>query len=285
MKNNKEYSDWFDDDFEVTYEEDYRAAGDAYHTSGDTREYKSSGQDTYSSDETVYMDSEKYNRYLAGYDRNDYDDNNDDDLYSDERHSSRRSSGRDDSDYDMDDRDDRRRSSRRRRGKGVPLAAPIRKGGRALSKLAQAIVRSLTAILIIATSVYVTWTFWRASTPYGDIMDMIENRQPTMTMAAYLSCVAIFILFESISLIWSMTKVRVRDGYTSWKEDAGRGITSFIIVFAVSYLAFFISPLLPDSPEIIYGLKGALDVYGSMHNVLLGLCAAGIISCLVRKYL
>lgn len=285
MKNNKEYSDWFDDDFEVTYEEDYRAAGDAYRTSGDTREYKSSGQDTYSSDETVYMDSEKYNRYLAGYDRNDYDDNNDDDLYSDERPSSRRSSGRDDSDYDMDDRDDRRRSSRRRRGKGVPLAAPIRKGGRALSKLAQAIVRSLTAILIIATSVYVTWTFWRASTPYGDIMDMIENRQPTMTMAAYLSCVAIFILFEFISLIWSMTKVRVRDGYTSWKEDAGRGITSFIIVFAVSYLAFFISPLLPDSPEIIYGLKGALDVYGSMHNVLLGLCAAGIISCLVRKYL
>ena len=77
----------------------------------------------------------------------------------------------------------------------------------------------------------------------------------------------------------------MRDGYTSWKEDAGRGITSFIIVFAVSYLAFFISPLLPDSPEIIYGLKGALDVYGSMHNVLLGLCAAGIISCLVRKYL
>lgn len=285
MKNNKEYSDWFDDDFEVTYEEDYRAAGDAYRTSGDTREYKSSGQDTYSSDETVYMDSEKYNRYLAGYDRNDYDDNNDDDLYSDERHSSRRSSGRDDSDYDMDDRDDRRRSSRRRRGKGVPLAAPIRKGGRALSKLAQAIVRSLTAILIIATAVYVTWTFWRASTPYGDIMDMIENRQPTMTMATYLSCVAIFILFEFISLIWSMTKVRVRDGYTSWKEDAGRGITSFIIVFAVSYLAFFISPLLPDSPEIIYGLKGALDVYGSMHNVLLGLCAAGIISCLVRKYL
>ena len=285
MKNNKEYSDWFDDDFEVTYEEDYRSAGDAHHTSGDTREYKSSGQDTYSSDETVYMDSEKYNRYLAGYDRNDYDDDNDDDLYSDERHSSRRSSGRDDSDYDMDNRDDRRRSSRRRRGKGVPLAAPIRKGGRALSKLAQAIVRSLTAILIIATAVYVTWTFWRASTPYGDIMDMIENRQPTMTMAAYLSCVAIFILFEFISLIWSMTKVRVRDGYTSWKEDAGRGITSFIIVFAVSYLAFFISPLLPDSPEIIYGLKGALDVYGSMHNVLLGLCAAGIISCLVRKYL
>ena len=88
MKNNKEYSDWFDDDFEVTYEEDYRAAGDAYHTSGDTREYKSSGQDTYSSDETVYMDSEKYNRYLAGYDRNDYDDNNDDDLYSDEKRKS-----------------------------------------------------------------------------------------------------------------------------------------------------------------------------------------------------
>lgn len=104
-------------------------------------------------------------------------------------------------------------------------------------------------------------------------------------MAAYLSCVLIFLLFEFISLIWSMTRVRVRDGYNSWKEDTGRGLTSFVIVFAFSYAAFFISPLIPNSPEIIYGLKGGLNVYGSMHNVLLGLCSAGVISCLVRKYL
>ncbi len=52
----------------------------------------------------------------------------------------------------------------------------------------------------------------------------------------------------------------------------------------LSYLAFLFSPFLPDAPEAVYGLKGAFDVYGSMHNVLFGLCAAGVISCIVRKY-
>lgn len=292
--NNKDYSDWFDDDFEVTYEEDYGNAGNIYDSAGDTREFKNRDRNALSSDETVYMDSEKYNPYLAGYDE-DYDDNNyDDDYnvydsgYSDrKRRVGRNFSGRssDWNDSDTDNRNARKRSSRRKRGNGVPLAAPIRRGGRVLSRLAQAVVRSLTAVLIIATAAYVTWTFWRASTPYGDIMEMIETKQPTMTMAAYLSCVLIFLLFEFISLIWSMTRVRVRDGYNSWKEDTGRGLTSFVIVFAFSYAAFFISPLIPNSPEIIYGLKGGLNVYGSMHNVLLGLCSAGVISCLVRKYL
>lgn len=47
----------------------------------------------------------------------------------------------------------------------------------------------------------------------------------------------------------------------------------------------WINRFLPETPDIIYGLKGGLEVYGSMHNVLFGLCAAGIISCLIRKYL
>ena len=95
---------------------------------------------------------------------------------------------------------------------------------------------------------------------------------------------SLFLFFEFISLLWSMTRVRVRDGVSSWREDTGRGLWSFILVFAVSYAAFLFSPLLPDSPEVIYGVKGALDVYGSLHNVLFGLCAAGVISCLIRKY-
>ena len=43
-----------------------------------------------------------------------------------------------------------------------------------------AVVRSLTAILILAIIVYVTYTFWRASTPYGDIMEMIRTQQPSI---------------------------------------------------------------------------------------------------------
>ena len=82
-----------------------------------------------------------------------------------------------------------------------------------------------------------------------------------------------------------MTRVRVRDAGGVWKEDTGRGLTSFLIVFAASYLAFLFNRFIPSSPEVLYGLKGALLVYGSMHNTLLGLCAAGVASCLVRRYL
>ena len=95
---------------------------------------------------------------------------------------------------------------------------------------------------------------------------------------------AIFLLFEFISLLWSMTKVRVRDGGDTWKEDTGRGLFSFLLVFLSSYLSFLLYRLLPESPEFLYGLKGALEVYGSMHNALFGLCAAGVVSCLIRRY-
>jgi len=95
----------------------------------------------------------------------------------------------------------------------------------------------------------------------------------------------IFLLSEFIALLWSMTKVRVRDQWGVHKEDTGRGLNSFLLVFLTSYAAFWINRFLPETPDIIYGLKGGLEVYGSMHNVLFGLCAAGIISCLIRKYL
>lgn len=269
MKKENNFSDIFDDDFEVTYEED----GDMTLDMSDRTE--------------TLTDMDRYSRSSARQARRAYDiDEEEDSDYEYERNS-RRNARRD---YDRSSRQDhdreqepRRRRSSRRRG-GVHLAAPIRKGGRALSRLSSAAVRSLTAILIIGITVYVCWTFWRASAPYGDIEETVRTRTPSMTLAAYLSVVAIFVLFQLISLLWSMTKVRVRDGYTTWKEDTGRGLFSFIFVFAASYLCFLLNRLVPESPEILYGLKGAMEVFGSMHNVLLGLCSAGVISCLVRKY-
>ena len=115
-------------------------------------------------------------------------------------------------------------------------------------------------------------------------MESVQNSRISPTLAAYLCAPALFLLFEFISLCWSLTRVRVRDGFGTWKEDTGRGLFSFIIVFVTSYLAFLLSRFLPESPEVIYGIKGGMEVYGSMHNVLFGLCAAGVASCLLRKY-
>ncbi len=249
MKKESEFSQYFDDDFEVTYDE-YMTDTDIAPRSRRTSGYNQPDPDTESWDMTDEMDATE-----------DYD-----------------------ADYDDEDTLPGSVKQKKRRSRGVPLAAPIRKGGRTLSRLASTLVRSLTAILILAVTVYVMWTFWRASTPYGDILEALKTRKPSLTLLVYMCMALIFLLFELISLLWSMTRTRVRDGLDTWKEDTGRGLFSFILVFALSYLAFLFSPFLPDAPEAVYGLKGALDVYGSMHNVLFGLCAAGVISCIVRKY-
>ena len=271
MSDKKEFSDIFDDDFEVTYEDD----------SGITLDITDASR-TYKRGKPSEMTGSDFD---TDYDDDYYEDDIDDYYDEDDSHKSTYDERR----HRKNDRSDRepssgRSSSRRKKSRGVPLAAPIRKGGRTLSRLAAALVRSLTAILILAIMIYVGWTFWRASTPYGDIMEMIQTRKPTITLASYLCVAVLFILFELISLLWSMTRVRVRNGIDSWKEDTGRGMFSFIIVFVTSYLAFLLIPLIPEAPEAVYGLKGALDVYGSMHNVLFGLCAAGVVSCIVRKY-
>ena len=279
----KKISDIFDDDFEVTYEEDPGINLDML--SGDTRRINSIRTD----DTVVISDKpgrDPYDRSSRSFSGDEYEDDFEDD-YEDEDEDyeydrrRRRSSNYDDDDYDR--RNSHGRRKRRSRG-GVPLAAPIQKGGKVLSKITGALLRQLSLILILATMIYVTYTFWRASAPYGDIAESLQQRSITQTLAAYLCVVAAFLLFELISMLWTMTRVRVRSGAESWKEDTGRGFLSFIIVFVSSYMCFLFSRLLPDSPEIIYGVKGALEVYGSMHNVLLGLCAAGAVSCLIRRY-
>ena len=258
MKKESEFSHYFDDDFEVTYDE-YMTDTDIAPRSRRTSGYRRQDPNTESWDMTDEMDDME--NYDTEYDETDYSD--EDTLPGSVK---------------------QKKTLKKRRSRGVPLAAPIRKGGRTLSRLACALVRSLTAILILAVTVYVMWTFWRASTPYGDILEALETMKPSLTLLVYLCVALLFLLFELISLLWSMTRTRVRDGHDTWKEDTGRGLFSFILVFALSYLAFLFSPFLPDTPEAVYGLKGALDVYGSMHNVLFGLCAAGVISCIVRKY-
>ena len=270
-----DYSDLFDDDFEVTYEEDPGLKLDMYSSA---RKKKTAHSDLQDADSDMDFDDDGF------ADFEDVDEDEEYDYEDEEEDYDRRRRRRGRNGYD--DEDSSRDSGRRRRKSrgGVPLAAPIQKGGKLLSRLSSALLRQLSLILIIVTAAYVTYTFWRASAPYGDIMESVRLRSITQTLAAYLSVAAAFLLFEFISLLWAMTRVRVHSNGESWKEDTGRGLFSFIIVFAASYVSFLFSGLLPESPEVIYGLKGALTVYGSMHNVLLGLCAAGVISCLIRRY-
>ena len=111
MRKNPEFEELFDDDFEVTYEEyvpnEYRSSNDIYND---------------------YDDDDDY------YDDDYYDDDYEDEYYE---------SDDENSDYDHTDPDDCTKKKKRRKNSKIPLAAPIRKGGRILSNISASLIRSL----------------------------------------------------------------------------------------------------------------------------------------------
>ena len=269
MSQKNEFDDIFDDDFEVTYEEEPVYDEDDFENDGfyeteDFNEKDSEGNYF----EEKYPDEEDPDEDT----KNEYDDA----IYSPSgRKRKKQHPSEEEPEYETGKRND----PRSRKRSGVPLAAPIKKGGKALSRLTGVLLQQLSVLLILATTIFVLYNFWRASTPYGDIQESIQKKSISQTLAAYLCIAAIFLFFEF------MTRVRVRENGRTIKEDTGRGLFSFLLVFITSYLCFLFSHFLPDSPEILYGIKGAFDVYGSLHNALLGLCAAGVISCLIRRHM
>ena len=136
------------------------------------------------------------------------------------------------------DRDyDRRSSGRKRSGGGVKLAAPIKKGGKALSRLTSTLLQQLSIVLILATTAFVLYNFYRASTPYGDIQEAIQTQKISQTLAAYLCVAALFLFFEFISLLWSMTRVRVRDGVSAGEKipEEACGLLSLYLRFPMPH--------------------------------------------------
>lgn len=251
MRPGSKNASYFDNDFEVTYEDEISFD---YNT------------------DNIDLETREINPHYS-YD----DDFEDDDDYNDR--------------YDTDDRyhdnyrDNRRYNDRkRRRYRPTRLAAPIQKGGNAVMGIARTVIRNLTLFLMLAILILMGYTFLRGSTPYGDIENAVATNTYTLKLTAYFSVAAAMILYEIISMLWAMTKARFRDEYGYHREDVGRGMFSFIFLYLCSYAAFVINDWIPESHEILTGLRGALDVFGSMHNVLFGLCLAGVISCLFRKY-
>ena len=309
MSTTKKSATIFDDDFEVTYEEeipfsysfDTKPVPDqtADHTiDADTDDYRPQPQgrkkqpspypsvprrsrasqdniDVYDDDfDDNYDDDEYDEEYGSGYDR-DYED----ELYDDDY---------DSSEYQYDsDAPRRKRVKRRSPGR---LLSPAKKaakyGTKSIYRVARSVVRTISILIMAGTFGVLAYNFWRGAAPYGDPQTILTEKN--FALAAYAAVAAVFLLFELVSFFWSLTKMRIREGRKVYREDTGRGLFSFIFIYIASYLSFLLCSFLPDtlgSYEILNGIKGALDVFGSLHNVLLGLCLAGAISCLVRRHM
>lgn len=288
MASSKNNSSWFDDNFEVTYDDSTLRPSIDFDTikledpsqknTKKTKRKKKGNASSKSSNKSVDLsiptnisrEEEKAQaiRY-AQQPSNRYDDDMDYD---------------DDDDYDFP-------KSRRRKSGPTRLAAPLQKGGNALYKVSKTFIRNLTILLILIIIAILAYNFYVGSAPYGDLENSLESQAFSPTFLAYAAVAAIVIFCEIIALFRSMTKERIRDEYGVHWEDVGRGRNSFIILYICSYAAFLFGDFIPEnievlpaSIEILKGIKGALAVFGSLHNQLFGLCVAGVVSCVIRKY-
>lgn len=297
MSSTKNTTTFFDDDFEVTYEEEepFTYSLDVEPVTKDL------------SNETIVIDTPHYrddkypndryrdNKYRNNrYDEDIYDRDEDEaDIYDKDEYDADIYGGDDYDDdfYVSDSYDDfsRPRRPRRRSVPGIPsLPFPVKKkakyGTKAIYHVARSVVRIVSFLITAGTLGVLAYNFWRGAAPYGDPQTILTEKN--YELAAYAGVAAVFLLFEFIALLWSMTRMKIREGRKVYKEDTGRGLSSFIFLYIASYLSFLLCSFLPDTSgtyAILNGIEGALDVFGSLHNMLLGLCTAGVISCLVRR--
>ena len=263
-KKNLDIIDAFDDDFEVSYEEETPLT---YKLEAEKPKKKSKKQinlDVVDVNNDTLYDI----RYDCTYD--------DDDMYNE----------------DLDDEDDdyeytrhkRSSSSRRKKKKLTPIAAPLKQGSKAVYNFSHALLRNLSLILVLVIIVLLAVNFLRGSAPYGDIAEELQTQAFSQKLLSYFAVAACLILYELFAALWTMSKARVRDEYGRRREDVGRGLFSFIFIYLCSYASFLLSGHIPEINEVILGVQGAMAVFGSMHNVLFGICAAGVVSCLLRRY-
>ncbi len=272
-KSRENTADFFNDDFEVVYqEEEYsnflrnelndESTDDPYDSEYEEERY---GPEYNNRQRDTDYDG-RYKR--RSYDRRSYDRYEDIDY--------------DDEDYDYDDN---RRSRYKKRLLSPDLISPASKTAatsiRFIYRLISLLLRSATLILIGVITYTLAVNFWENHREYGDIIHAVLEKN--YILAAYAAVAAFLLLFQLLSFLFVLATSR-RTDYRGRKVDTGSGLFSFVFIYAGSYLAFFFHSLVPVSPSPLLGIQGALKVYGSMRSVLLPLCIAGIISCLVRKF-
>lgn len=181
-----------------------------------------------------------------------------------------------------------KKSRRKSRGFKAPsLLSPIRKtaraSGKAAAKIMKSVLRIATLIIILCIMCLITVRFASNYSAYGVIKNIAADRN--YALGAYLGVAAVLLIYELITFFWALTSQKVRERHRNSRLDTGRGMFSFILMASGSYLSGIFCHLIPETYPALAGAKGGLTVYGSLSSTLLVLCAAGIISCLLRRFL
>lgn len=291
-KKSQSTSDIFDDDFEVIYEGDLPDIS----IDDDDDDYRDVLSGLSDIDHTDYIRKNDYDRLTkkikekkkkkkkkpdnffdtAYYDEDIFDDDDLDDDYGNDY----------DDDYDSGKIRSNDKKRKKKRGMKVPnVAKPVAKtaktGGKIIFKFINLLLR-IGTLLLIAWIIYLLGMHFMAN--IGSFGNLVSNvTAADQGLITYLAIAGILLLYEIIIFFCVLggSKKRNRKGNNI---DNGRGLTSFIIIAAGSYLSAMFANLIPQAPAALQGIQSALTVYGSLKNTLLPICIAGIVSCIIRKF-
>ena len=289
-KKTQSTSNIFDDDFEVIYEGDLPDI--SIDDDDDYRDVLSGLSDI---DHTDYIKKNDYDRLTkklknknkkAGkknkkqskkdnfFDTAYYDDDIFDEL--------------DEDDYD-DPRNNRQKEKKSRKNRGVkvpnvakPVAKTAKAGGKILFKFINLLLRMGT-LLLIAWIIYLLGLHFLANAgSFGNIVSRLTSAD--QELIAYLAIGAVLLLYEVI-IFFCVLGGSKKQGRRGNSIDNGRGLTSFIIIAVGSYLSAMFAVLIPQAPAALLGIHNALTVYGGLKDTLLPICIAGVVSCIIRKFI
>lgn len=168
-----------------------------------------------------------------------------------------------------------------------PASKTVKAGGKATWKatetLTNLLLRAATLILIIAITGLLAVNFWKHNADYGNISSAVAEHN--YILGAYFGTALFFLLVECFTFLTVLFGSKTRHDKNGRRIDSGRGLFSFIFIYLCSWLSYHFASLIPSSPTPLQGVKGALSVYGSLNHILLILCVAGVISCIVRKFI
>lgn len=168
----------------------------------------------------------------------------------------------------------KRRSSRRRRPQ--ELADPIQNmmytGSTTAEKLTRLVFRPAPILMSGIITLITVFCYLSNSADYGNIAALAYELN--YTLIAYLAVGAIIVLWEICCFFFTLSGV--------W-SGTGRGLTFFILVYVLSYIASIAGNLIPENLAMVEGIRGGLAAYGSLYSMFFPFCIIGILTCILQK--
>lgn len=135
------------------------------------------------------------------------------------------------------------------------------------------LLQAATLLLIAGIAGLLAISFWNHKASYSDIASSVAGHN--YILGAYYGISLFLLLIEWIAFLHVLL-----NGNTA----KSHGMLSFLSIYLGSLLSRRFAGRIPSSPAVLQGIREALTVYGTLSRMLLLLCSAGVIICLIRRF-